>query len=153
MPISERPNFTSKHLLGWLKWCMIWLQCPHLNSKASADRGVLMILIDLSEFKCNFMKELASLCSSACCGGCILAVHNTKTFDLWSRVKHQMLGMMKCDKYVLLILHENRVLLQLTNVISLIFVGGKWIQIQGKVIYPKYCKNSNKSSVFVSVQR
>ena len=56
-----------------------------------------------------------------------------------------MLGMMKCDKYVLLILHENRVLLQLTNVISLIFVGGKWIQIQGKVMYPKcYKKNSNE---------
>ena len=60
-----------------------------------------------------------------------------------------MLGMMKCDKYVLLILHENRVLLQLTNVPSLIFVGGKWIQIQGKVIYPKYCNNSNESSILV----
>ena len=54
-----------------------------------------------------------------------------------------MLGMMKCDKYVLLILHENRVLLQLTNVISLIFVGGKWIQIQGKDMYLKYCKKPN----------
>ena len=54
-----------------------------------------------------------------------------------------MLGMMKCDKYVLLILHENRVLLQLTNVISLIFVGGKWIQIQGKDMYLKYCKKTN----------
>ena len=60
-----------------------------------------------------------------------------------------MLGMMKCDKYVLLILHENRVLLQLTNVISLIFVGGKWIQIQGKDMYLKYCKKSNEYSVFV----
>ena len=124
---------------------MIWLQCPHLISTASADRGELMISIDLSEFKCNFMKEIASLCSSACCGGCILAVHNTKTFDLWSRVKHQMLEMMKCDKYVLLLLHENRVLLQqLTNVSSLIFVGGKWI----KDIHPKYYKHQLSTLAF-----
>ena len=110
---------------------------------------LITIWTDFSELKCNFIKDLASLCSSACCGGCILAVHNTKTFDLWSRVKHQMLGMMKCDKYVLLILHENRVLLQLTNVISLIFVGGKWIQIQGKVMCPKCYKKLKWIWIFV----
>ena len=59
-----------------------------------------------------------------------------------------MLGMMKCDKYVLLILHENRVLLQLTNVISLIFVGGKWIQIQGKVMCPKCYKKTQMNLNF-----